>query len=944
MDTDGGLSGWLNKYGGSCDITWVPINGRTPKSLALGTGSPPSQVRLADLTADGKADYLVIDGDSGAVHLYPNTGSNHPPDSTGIGGYGAAVRLADMDGDGRADYVSVTNYSGIAVSLNKGQGKGDQWIWDLQDNGIVIALGYSGATRHEVRLADMNGDGIDDYLIVDDATGALHCYLNLGPTSTTGPWKWNIMGEIAIGIGGVGAGVRIADFDGDGRADYIYLDESGVATVWLNAGAGDNLEKWQAVNGGAVAALGVGAARGDVLFADIDGDGKADYCKIDPDTGAVDVWYNLYDGKGVGWAAGGTVISGQGYPGQNVRFARMGTSGRYDYVAVEESDGAIKVWINDCSDVISTKSRTASGICAAPPLPPRASPEPAPARPPFEVSTNAGGQTVLQQGTNGVQVTLALGITTPQTLTETDGEVFTYIPGGNSEDTTFTNAAGQTVVQGSLGAQVTLSPGITTPVTTTGSDGEVLTFDSSPSNTAPITTIDSAGLTVLSQSGGAITLPTGVTTLVTSTAPDGIVFTFNPSPSDTPSIVTTTDSAGLTVVSESGEAITIPTGITTPITTTASDGAVFTLNSFAPFVITTTDSAGQTVLSESGEIITIPTGITTPFTTTASDGAVFTLNPPGTLPLTSSSSSSSTIPAGGLVWPVLTSVPTATSTGGATVIPCDLWFFSICIEWPVAKIKIPKWRIDIPPGIRPPGPPPRITFPPSLGIGIDIPKPLPDWPQISIGPDGIPTFTPQSEPEDCKTQTGEICLTSTSYGVSAETTTATQVLSTCATVYGCEATDSSTDTTTTGGCTSTSTSTNYYVSCSTTAPSASSCTTTSSSTTTGCSITASTVTCGVLSPTGIVPDPACSAALYQYIVYPKDGSNGGEVSDTNSKLKSYLDDQSDLHSLTNKDLGTIYWALPLTYNQSLEVASMSGVSATGSVLRNTANKYDRLLA
>lgn len=128
MAPNGSLSGWLNKYLGGCNITWKPINGRGTASLALGAGVPAEAVRLADLTGDGKADYLVVDDSSGAVHLYPNIGSTHPPESNGIGRYRAAVRLNDMDRDGRDDYVSVTNYSGIAVWLNGGQGSGNTWV------------------------------------------------------------------------------------------------------------------------------------------------------------------------------------------------------------------------------------------------------------------------------------------------------------------------------------------------------------------------------------------------------------------------------------------------------------------------------------------------------------------------------------------------------------------------------------------------------------------------------------------------------------------------------------------------------------------------------------------------------------------------------------------------------------------------------------------------
>lgn len=39
----------------------------------------------------------------------------------------------------------------------------------------------------------------------------------------------------------------------------------------------------------------------DVQFADLDGDGKADYIWVHPDTGDVQVWYNLWDGSTYGW-------------------------------------------------------------------------------------------------------------------------------------------------------------------------------------------------------------------------------------------------------------------------------------------------------------------------------------------------------------------------------------------------------------------------------------------------------------------------------------------------------------------------------------------------------------------------------------------------------------------------------------------------------------------
>jgi hypothetical protein len=89
-----------------------------------------------------------------------------------LGGFGAAVRLADINGDGRDDYLSITDQTGVLAYLNGGQ-VDSRWTWDpvclnytsndqstdanQQANGNVIALGYSGAKRHQIHFADMNG-------------------------------------------------------------------------------------------------------------------------------------------------------------------------------------------------------------------------------------------------------------------------------------------------------------------------------------------------------------------------------------------------------------------------------------------------------------------------------------------------------------------------------------------------------------------------------------------------------------------------------------------------------------------------------------------------------------------------------------------------------------------------------------------------------------------
>ncbi|QIW94884.1 hypothetical protein AMS68_000402 [Peltaster fructicola] len=495
-------------------------------------------------------------------------------------------------------------------------------------------------------------------------------------------------------------------------------------------------------------------------------------------------------------------------------------------------------------------------------------------------STNAAGQTILS-GSFGA-VTLRSGISVPTTIT-TDGRTFTYSP---VKETTLTQLVGSTVITRS-DVVLTLPKSITTPTTIT-SKGIVFTFqpelstattktagsvvtsksgvgitlssDSSVPTTitsngvvitfSPIrrtTTVNSAANGVSSKSGAGITLPSDIS-VPTSITSNGVVITFSP-------IHRTTNvkSAGTDVTSKSGAgsgqsspksgehnslqssksgvSFKLPSDISVPTTVTSSGIAI----TIKPQSTTTTKSVGPTVITTSGVAITLPPGITQTITTTGPNGVRLTFRP--SRPDTTTTSSSTTQPAG--IYPYFRPPPPApTQTDDSSVFSCKVWFFFICIDW--IDIHIGGWTIKLPPGIRPPGPLPPINFP--KGITVNIKGNPPDWPEITVGRDNIPTYS--SKPDNCKTQSAEMCLTTTSFGVSGDKTTATQVLSTCATIYGCEATGKNSATTTTmtkSACTSQITTSNCQVSCrvvSTISQSSATtrCETVSCSTFSGCSV------------------------------------------------------------------------------------------------------------
>lgn len=148
--------------------------------------------------------------------------------------------------------------------------------------------------------------------------------------------------------------------------------------------------------------------------------------------------------------------------------------------------------------------------------------------------------------------------------------------------------------------------------------------------------------------------------------------------------------------------------------------------------------------------------------------------------------------------PVITPIPEGEDPddddeSGSYETPCDLWFFNICIALGPSRITRIRWVI--PPGIRPPGPPPPgiVTSIP----GWTLPGPLPRLPPLTFGRDGVVTY-PTRRP--CETDSASICSTTTTLSITTlpgpTTSTVTRTSTRCETIYGCSLTDWDTEITT----------------------------------------------------------------------------------------------------------------------------------------------------
>ncbi|MGI4813009.1 MAG: FG-GAP repeat domain-containing protein [Janthinobacterium lividum] len=149
-----------------------------------------------------------------------------------------------------------------------------------------------GARRDQVRIADINGDGRADYIIVHDDSSA-DLWMNLPAADGSGLPTYVEFNQIASGVGREGAGVVFADLNADGYADYVYVGPGGSLDLYQNVQTpGGNGRPGWSYQG--TVTTGVGGVRNQTTFGDVNHDGKMDYLQVDLTSGETNAWLNTF--------------------------------------------------------------------------------------------------------------------------------------------------------------------------------------------------------------------------------------------------------------------------------------------------------------------------------------------------------------------------------------------------------------------------------------------------------------------------------------------------------------------------------------------------------------------------------------------------------------------------------------------------------------------------
>ncbi|WP_107070932.1 FG-GAP repeat domain-containing protein [Streptomyces cyaneogriseus] len=128
VNSDSSVQAWLNggpdpreTNGGHVDWLWAPQG-----TIASGVGAAGDSIRFTDLNGDRRADYLKVNSDS-SVQAWLNGGPNPretngddsdwlwAPQGTiasGVGVDGTRIQFADLTNDGRADYLDINPRNG----------------------------------------------------------------------------------------------------------------------------------------------------------------------------------------------------------------------------------------------------------------------------------------------------------------------------------------------------------------------------------------------------------------------------------------------------------------------------------------------------------------------------------------------------------------------------------------------------------------------------------------------------------------------------------------------------------------------------------------------------------------------------------------------------------------------------------------------------------------
>ena len=264
-------------------VKCVNLSCGAPQLVRMPTGSNPIAVSTMDLDNDGIADFVVLNQGAGtvAVLLSSATGALTPALSPLTGNPSAIAVIRGSDG--------APLLLAVRPALeNNASGALDTYTWNGAQQAFLPAQSLpTGLNPVAIAIADVNGDGIPDVVVLNQGGGSVSVFL----TNAEG----TLSAATEIGVGDSPSGLALGDFNGDGNLDLAVTSASqGLVIVLLGDGTG-NFTPSGSFNAGPEASA--------IVAGDFDGDGHLDLAITLP--GLNSVAFLRGDGSGAFASAGG---------------------------------------------------------------------------------------------------------------------------------------------------------------------------------------------------------------------------------------------------------------------------------------------------------------------------------------------------------------------------------------------------------------------------------------------------------------------------------------------------------------------------------------------------------------------------------------------------------------------------------------------------------------
>ncbi len=278
-----------NRVVGQQMINEQPLRRRSACRLT-GCGLDPR----ADVNADGRADLVTVTA-AGTVNAYLGQSSGSlgaavvsraneldPAQYDGVGFYPLAVE--DIDGDGYDDLVSLHSSGTVRTFRGQADGSVAAPVSSLTSTVVPSTLAPAQGEYEPIGVGDATGDGRGDLVVFNNYNRTVYTYAGQANSGFAGPPVGSV--TLASGTGNADSAlfdnlgdyfVGVADVTGDGLADLVAQNTTGVGETYKATGSGGFLGSPVVSLAGAMnPAMATGGGHEPIAVADVNGDGRAD--------------------------------------------------------------------------------------------------------------------------------------------------------------------------------------------------------------------------------------------------------------------------------------------------------------------------------------------------------------------------------------------------------------------------------------------------------------------------------------------------------------------------------------------------------------------------------------------------------------------------------------------------------------------------------------------